>query len=152
MNMEEEISNSTLNKSCTACSSFATPSLYSEEDVDLDMDDMEETCSTNSLRTTHHSICNTTLQDGDKLPKSFLQLKGIILGNFIMGCNFHVSEAIWIMIQYNVSILAIQEHTAWNMELQHFELASIERHCNKWGYFAVISKLQLIIIDKQLFG
>jgi hypothetical protein len=27
MNMEEEISNSTLNKSCTACSSLATPSL-----------------------------------------------------------------------------------------------------------------------------
>jgi hypothetical protein len=56
------------------------------------------------------------------------------------------------MIQYIISILAIQEHTAWNKELQNFELASIERHCNKWGYSVTISKLQIIIIDKQLFA
>jgi len=148
MDMEEEISNSTLNKSSTACSSLATPSLCSEKDDDIDMDDVE-TCSTNSLRTAHHTMCDDTSQNGDKLPKSFLQLKGITVGNFNMGCNFHVSEAIWIMIQFNISILAIQEHTAWNKELQNLESASMERHCNKWGYFVTISKLQIVIIDRQ---
>jgi hypothetical protein len=30
------------------------------------------------------------------------------------------------------------------------EASIIERTCEKWGFFAKISKLQLIIIDKQL--
>jgi hypothetical protein len=90
MDMEEETGDSTLNKSSTTCSSLATPSLYSEEDDDVDMDDMEETCSTDSLRTAHHSTCDNTSQNGDQLPKSFLQLKGITVGYFNMGCNFHI--------------------------------------------------------------
>jgi len=72
------------------------------------------------------------------------------VGNFIMGCSFHVSAAMRIMIQYNINILAIQEHTAWNRDLLPHELTSIERHYDKWGYFVKISKLQILIIDKQL--
>ncbi len=72
------------------------------------------------------------------------------MGNFIMGCSFHVSAAMRIMIQYNINILAIQEHTAWNRALLPHELRSIERHCDKWGYIVTISKLQILIIDKLL--
>ena len=103
---------------------------------------------------TSHSI-NSVLTDNDiqlrdALPKSFLQLKGITVGNFNMGCNFQIDTAITIMIQYTLDILAIQEHTPWNRELSEGEITSIERHCNKWGFFVKISKLQILIIDKQL--
>jgi hypothetical protein len=86
------------------------------------------------------------------LPKSFLQLKGITVGNFNMGCNFRIDNAIIIMIHYKLDILAIQEHTPWNRELSEGEIASIERHCNRWGYFVKISKLQILLIDKQLIA
>ena len=87
---------------------------------------------------------------GDRLPKSFLQLEGITVANFNMGCNFAIYKAIEIMIQYDLSILAIQEHTAWNKELSDIQIASIERHCDRWGYFVTVSKLQIIIFDKRL--
>ena len=67
-----------------------------------------------------------------------------------MGCNFRIDTAIIIMIQYKLDILAIQEHTPWNRNLSEGEITSIERHCNKWGYLVKISKLQILIIDKQL--
>jgi len=56
------------------------------------------------------------------------------------------------MIQHNISILAIQEHTAWNRNLMEYEIKSIEKHCDKWGYVVNISKLQILIIDKQLLA
>jgi hypothetical protein len=68
---------------------------------------------------------NEINQNGDLLPKSFLQLKGIIVGNFNMGCNFHISAAICIMIQYVISILAIQEHTAWSRILSDNEISQL---------------------------
>jgi hypothetical protein len=54
------------------------------------------------------------------------------------------------MMQYNITILAIQEHTAWSRKLLDGAIASIERHCDKWGYWVSISKLLILIIDKQL--
>jgi len=45
--------------------------------------------------------------------------------------------------------LTIQEHTAWNRVLSENEIAPIDKHCDKWGYFITISKLQMIITDKQ---
>jgi len=54
------------------------------------------------------------------------------------------------MMQHNITILAIQENTAWSKKLSDVEITSIERHCDKWGYWVSISKLQILIIDKQL--
>jgi hypothetical protein len=73
------------------------------------MDDLVSEISTRAIRSL--ASINAS-QNGDKLQKSFLQLKGIIVGNFYMGGNFHISTALQIMIQYNITILAIQEHTA----------------------------------------
>ena len=67
-----------------------------------------------------------------------------------MNCNFKIDHAIEIMIHYNISILAIQEHTPWNRELSTAEISSIHKHCDGLGYFATVSKLQILIIDKQL--
>jgi hypothetical protein len=89
-------------------------------------------------------------QNDDTLPRSFLQLKGILVGNFNMGCNFHISAALMIMMQYNITILAIQEHTAWSRKLLDGEIISIERHCDMREYWVNISKLQILIMDKQI--
>jgi hypothetical protein len=90
--------------------------------------------------------------NGDNLPKSFLQLKGISVGNFNMGCHFHISAAIRLLVQYNLQILVIQEHTSWNKELLEAERKSITKHCEKFGYFVTITKLQIVIFDKQLLA
>jgi hypothetical protein len=84
------------------------------------------------------------------IPKTFLQLKGKSVGNFNMACNFHISASLHVMVQYNLNILAIQEHALWHKELSDGEGTSIEQHSDKWGYFLTISKLQILIIDKQL--
>jgi hypothetical protein len=88
--------------------------------------------------------------NGDMIPKTFLQLKGKSVGNFNMACNFHISASLHVIVQYNLNILAIQEHTLWHKELSDGEGTSIEQHSDKWGYFLTISKLQILIIDKQL--
>jgi len=87
---------------------------------------------------------------GDTLPKSFLQLRGISVANFNMGCNFSVAVAIRMMIQCKLSILAIQEHTPWNRELSDMEITSIHHTCEKWGVLVTVMKLQILLIDKQL--
>ncbi len=53
------------------------------------------------------------------------------------------------MIHYELTILAIQEHTAWNRKLSNTEITSIERHCDHWGFFVSISELQIVIFDKK---
>jgi len=53
------------------------------------------------------------------------------------------------MVQHEINILAIQEHTPWNRELSQVEIASIEKTCDEWGFSIIFSKLQLLIIDKQ---
>jgi hypothetical protein len=58
--------------------------------------------------------------------------------------------AIRIMIQYELTILAIQEHTPWNKDLTPMEISSFEQTCHKWGFSIIISKLQILIIDKQV--
>jgi hypothetical protein len=112
----------------------------------------EELPTNISFRSTLLEISHDAPLNGDVLPISFLQLQGISVGNLNMACNFHVYAALQIMIQYNLHILAIQEHTSWNRELTDGEVKSIHRHCDKWGYFATISKLQILIIDKQLLA
>jgi hypothetical protein len=54
------------------------------------------------------------------------------------------------LIQYDLTILAVQEHTPWNKELTPMEISSMERSCHKWGLSITISKLQILIIDNQV--
>jgi len=77
-------------------------------------------------------------------------MQGISIGNFNMGCNFQIEAAIQIMVQYELAVLSIQEHTPWSKELSQMEISSIERHCEKYSFFPIITKLQIIIIDKRL--
>lgn len=72
------------------------------------------------------------------------------MSNYNMGCSFSIAVTIRLMMQYDLFILAIQEHTPWNKEMSDIEVASIKWTCEKWGYFVSISKLQVIIVDKQL--
>ena len=107
-------------------------------------------CSMRSVPSVNVSVLDNDGQMRDSLSKTFLQLKGISVGNFNMNCNFRIESAIAIMLQYDLSILAIQEHTPWNRKLLENEILSIERNCEKYGFFVTISDLQIIIIDKQL--
>ena len=88
--------------------------------------------------------------NADLLPKTFLQLKGISVANYNMGCNFNISAALHIMVHYELSIFAIQEHTPWSRELTDAEHTNIERICDKYGYFVTISKVQILIIAKEI--
>lgn len=118
-----------------------------------DSSDEDENCTVFSYLTSTTNASNLSDTDtilGDKLPKSFLQLSGISVANFNMRCNFRVEKALSIMIHYDLTILAIQEHTPWNRKLSTAEINSIERHCDKWGYFVSISELQIIIFDKKI--
>jgi hypothetical protein len=87
---------------------LSTPSVCSDIDLDTDLNDMDDLVSEISTRAIRSLASINTSQNGDKLQKSFLQLKGIIVGNFYMGGNFHISAALQIMIQYNITILAIK--------------------------------------------
>jgi len=53
-------------------------------------------------------------------------------------------------MRHQVFILAIQEHTAWRRELTEAEKTSYQRTCNRYGFLIFISKLQIIMVDKQL--
>jgi hypothetical protein len=66
------------------------------------------------------------INNGDLLPKTFLQLRGIAVANYNMGCNINIAAAIRIMVQYELAILTIQEHTPWNRTLSEVEITSIQ--------------------------
>jgi hypothetical protein len=133
-------------------STQGTPSLCSDSCSDVESIDTSNDESVVSENTNEHDNADKVSQNGDKITKSFLQLKGIMVGNYNMGCNFHILNAIRIIIQYNLRILVVQEHTSWNRELTEHEVTSIKKHCDTWGYFVTISKLQIIITDKQLLA
>jgi hypothetical protein len=162
-NLDEQIRNISLEESQEAYST-KTPSLSTDSEESTLPDHISEL---NADELSYKSLCGSTeashnsseslsqrhpLHTGDDIPKSFLQLKGIMVGNYNMGCNFHILAALRIMIQHNLGILAIQEHTAWNRSLTEHEITSIEKHCDKWGYFVTISKLQIVITDKPLLA
>jgi hypothetical protein len=78
----------------------------------------------------HSTISNLscTSQLAGSLPKSFLQLKGISVAIYNMGCNFSNVATIQFLIQYEIAILAIQEHTPWNRTLSATEISSMNIH------------------------
>jgi len=123
-------------------SNIATHSLASDTDSDIDTINMRDDKTSLNLEGKDDQDTSVwKIQNGDTFPKTFLQLNCIVVGNFNMGCNFHILAALRIIIQYKLHILAIQEHTSWNRELTAHEITSIEKHCDKWGYFVTISKL-----------
>jgi hypothetical protein len=93
---------------------------------------------------------DSAMNIGDSLPKTFLELSGISVANFNTGCNFQIDAAITLMIHYGLHILTIQEHTPWNKELTHIDISYIDKQCEKWGFFTITSKTQIVIIDKWL--
>ena len=130
--------------SCCEQSSLAsTEQLLSDEYIEDDI-------SLTSSKSGQAYPAQLSPTDQGLLPKSFLQLKGISVANYNMGCNFSIASSIRLMIQHDLHILAIQEHTPWNRELSDAERSSSQRHCDRWGYILIISKLQIVIIDKQL--
>jgi len=96
------------------------------------------------------NAASSQTKNRDDIPNTFLALKGISIANFNMGCNFHIAAAFKLIADYDISILAIQEHTPWNKELSHIEITCIERSCENYGFFMIVSKMQILIIDKQL--
>jgi len=56
------------------------------------------------------------------------------------------------MTRYKLHILAIQKYTPWNRELSDGEVKSIHKHCESLGYFATVTKLQILITDKQMWA
>jgi hypothetical protein len=75
------------------------------------------------------NAASSQTKNRDDIPNTFLALKGISIANFNMGCNFHIAAALKLIADYDISILAIQEHTPWNKELSHIEITCIERSC-----------------------
>jgi hypothetical protein len=109
-----------------------------EQNFNASKTDFEEDMSTQSNVsnvTSRYSI-NTYVDT----KKSFLQLRGISVANYNMGCNFNIGTAVKLMMRYELYILAIQEHN------------SLRKICDDWGYLMYFSKLQIIILDKQLLA
>ena len=101
---------------------LSVPSLSDSIDNDSDSeDDDTDEPSVASLQSAHSShsirsdVCSTTddkdILNADNLPLTFLQLRGISIGNFNMNGNFKIEAAIRLMFHYKLDILAIQEHT-----------------------------------------
>jgi hypothetical protein len=92
--------------------SVSTPSLTTEPDEDSFSSEThsvtDETNGLSSLDPSHVSKRSNYTQEtpvnGDNIPKSFLQLQGITIGNYNMACNFHVSAALKIMAHYKLHI------------------------------------------------
>jgi hypothetical protein len=116
---------------------------------DLDYEDFQTENNAINLMPSTQNPGIESLAD-EEISKSFLQMRGISIANYNMGCNFDISLTMRLMMQYQLYMLAIQEHTPWSRELSQAEISSYKKHCDKWGYFMVVSKLQIIIIDKQL--
>jgi hypothetical protein len=96
--------------------SISTPCLLSETDSRSILSEMDSISWTDLSRSTTTTVL-TDNQSNNILPKSFMQLQGISVGNFNMACNFNILAALHIMTRYKLHILAIQEHTPWNREL-----------------------------------
>jgi len=81
-------------------STLGTPSLSSEVKSYQDENECSsETSEITDIGESQHTD-TTPIQNGDMPTESFLQLKGITVGNFNVKCNFHIAAALRVMIQY----------------------------------------------------
>jgi hypothetical protein len=108
-------------RSAIAVSVSRNSPLHTSSLVSFDSDTIT---STSESSETNSQWDQNTVEDGDKscatfegdanlyeeqlnadlLPKTFLQLKGISVANYNMGCNFNISAALHIMVHYELSI------------------------------------------------
>jgi hypothetical protein len=145
----EEVDNDTISYLSNDEDSRKDISLY-DSSKQSSSSDMEDSDGSTRMQKSVNSADSNKRNNGDNIPKTFLQLKGISIANYNMGCNFDIAMAIRIMIQYDLTILAIQEHTPWNKDLTPMKISSFEWTCHKWGFSITISKLQILIIDNQV--
>jgi hypothetical protein len=145
----EEVDNDTISYLSNDEDSRKDISLY-DSSKQSSSSDMEDSDGSTRMQKSVNSADSNKRNNGDNIPKTFLQLKGISIANYNMGCNFDIAMAIRIMIQYDLTILAIQEHTPWNKDLTPMEISSFEWTCHTWGFSITISKLQILIIDNQV--
>jgi hypothetical protein len=93
-----------------------------EEEDSYHMDDN----SIESLPYNHDQESNSFIEENPS--KSFLQLRGISIANYNMGCNFDIASTIRLMMLFKLNLLAIQEHTPWNRELSDAEILSFRKN------------------------
>jgi hypothetical protein len=74
--------------------SMSTPNLYSRGQSHIDFNDSNTIISQTSVVSNISTMSLETSHNGDTLQKSFLQLKGILVANFNMCCNFHIAAAL----------------------------------------------------------
>jgi hypothetical protein len=67
----------------------------------MELNSLSDMSSMVSYWSIEQKLIDDTSQNGDMLPKSFIQLKGIMVGIFNMGCNFHISSAKLIISSLN---------------------------------------------------
>jgi hypothetical protein len=153
--LDDEISDqstSTSMMSSTIWENDTNGTLASNEDLSLfsqgNIDNEEEDEVTQSSTATPDLAEEE--ESEDMIPKSFLQLRGISVANYNMGCHFNIGTAIRLMMQNDLFIIAIQVHTPWSRQLSDAEIKSIHRTCDKYQFCATISKVQIILIDKQI--
>ena len=113
---------------------------WSEDDTQTDSSEyqsdtmmMDDDGDTISLQSNISDYTGRTGPDtSEDTEKSFLQLKGISIANYNMGCNFDLSMAIKLMLRYDIYIFAIQEHTSWNRDLTEGEKTSFRKTCDRY--------------------
>jgi hypothetical protein len=138
------------------CNSYASEYLSGNSTIStLSQEDMESYSQDENEESDNIDASDIWEEDsamniGDSLPKTFLELSGISVANVNTVCNFQIDAAITLMIHYGLHILTIQEHTPWNKELTHIDISYIDKQCEKWGFFAMTSKTQIVITDKRL--
>jgi len=71
----------------------------STSDKDLEDSSSIESNNVASSRISLATNASEMSNNGDSLPKSFLQLKGISITNYNMECNLNIASALWIIIQ-----------------------------------------------------
>ena len=92
---------------------------------------------------------HTKDQEGEK-PLRNTPKAGISVANFNMAGNFDVSIAVNLMMDQNIHILAIQEHSPWGMEMHPGTYQQIIRVCAFNGFLVQVAKHQIIIFNKLL--
>jgi len=151
--MDSSLSTSTSHEPLTSCLTYSNT--YTEINANMDIE--EESCNQNfkddssALTKASTSSSHPKNIDEDEIsPKTFLQLKGIVVANFNMGCNFNIASTLRILLQHELAILAVQEHTPWANVLHEAEVNSIHKTFDKYEDQVIFSKMELLFIDRQL--
>ena len=96
----------------------------------------------------HKEVINEAADGEEFIPK--IQ-KGVInVANFNMAGKFNISLAIWIMVNNNIQMPAVQEHSPWGQNTSNKSCHHICRVFEESEYKVQVSKHQIFIIDKSI--